>query len=256
MEDIRTLGFPQNFRDTDEESLLKTWDNIFKLPKYNEISEIVKFIFTLPTSSSDTEQAFSVVKMFKTSQRNSLEEKSLEGLILLQQKYAGKTEISITDHMVKSYFEIRQKLNQRKDGIKPQAGPEPGPVSTQRIEQTEDGAEREGPLVRTHSQLDDLQNQDQSSRIEEESKQDAVSNTEYSKTDKSQPAQEGEMEIEILKKKEIRKDSDCDSPLIKKLKKPKVVSSGKKKRSSSKTPNRSNSASKKKPVTSTKRQGK
>jgi len=55
-----------------------------------------------------------VLKLFKTNQRNSLSIQSLEGLLLLHQKFAGSEKIQIIKKAIQLFLEMREEMNQRK----------------------------------------------------------------------------------------------------------------------------------------------
>ena len=79
------------------------------------LSKISNFALTLPTSSADIEQAFSVMKLIKTGIRNRLTEGSLESLMLIFQEYQeNKGRIRITREMIFQYEAFKTELNERK----------------------------------------------------------------------------------------------------------------------------------------------
>ena len=64
------------YRDNLSKSSLTLWNNIpvYQTQSYPFLVKIASIALTLPTSSSDVEQCFSIMKLFKTNKRNSLNE--------------------------------------------------------------------------------------------------------------------------------------------------------------------------------------
>ena len=65
----------------------------WKTGKYSYLIKFFYFSQILPTSSSDAEQEFSIIKLFKSKQRNSLSKEGLEGLLLIQNEIGARTNI-------------------------------------------------------------------------------------------------------------------------------------------------------------------
>ena len=122
-EELRTQVFPQLLRlreinfsqvmSEENDLALDFWCKISQHGQYPSLIKFFRLAQTLPTSSSDIEQAFSILKLFKNNQRNRLSEKSLEGLMLIHQEYANK-EIVISKRALQLFHEIRNSLNERK----------------------------------------------------------------------------------------------------------------------------------------------
>lgn len=85
---LRDTGFDFYCQNSMETSR-NIWATIEKSKKYPALIKFAKLAQILPTSSADIEQAFSIIKLFKTEQRNSLSAESLEGCLLINQKYKG-----------------------------------------------------------------------------------------------------------------------------------------------------------------------
>ena len=77
------------------------------------LSQIMRYLHSLPTTSANVEQSFSVMKLFKTDLRNNLKEETLQSLLLIHQKYQ-KEPIIITSEIFTSYLKMKQKLNEGK----------------------------------------------------------------------------------------------------------------------------------------------
>jgi len=122
-EELRTQVFPQllrlreisstQFMAEENDPTLELWDKISRNGQYSSLTKFFRLSQVLPTSSSDVEQAFSTLKLFKNTQRNRLSEKSLEGLMLMHQEYASK-DILISKRTLQLFSEVRSSLNERK----------------------------------------------------------------------------------------------------------------------------------------------
>ena len=82
---IQTLGI-KVLRGDDEKSGLELWDYIEE-KGFPILADIARFAYTLPTTSANVEQTFSVTKLFKTTQRNRMSEETLEALLLIAEEY-------------------------------------------------------------------------------------------------------------------------------------------------------------------------
>ena len=108
-------------RNTAKDSSLYLWDLVNNSASQNEnktiypmLSSIFRVAHSLPTSSACIEQSFSYLKLFKNQQRNSLNEKTLESLMLLKER--SEDDILISDQLVEMYIKMRDEANKRKDG--------------------------------------------------------------------------------------------------------------------------------------------
>jgi len=64
---------------------------------------------SLPTSSASIEQAFSIMKLLKTDKRNQLSNDTFEALILVNQEFKTKGEITINEEMEKALSDLKKK---------------------------------------------------------------------------------------------------------------------------------------------------
>jgi len=103
------------YRDNTSKSSLSLWNNINETQAFPLLVKIANLALTLPTSSSDVEQIFSIMKLFKSDQRNSLAEASLEGLLLVHQEFKNNGKIEITNDLVELYKLVKKEINQRKE---------------------------------------------------------------------------------------------------------------------------------------------
>ena len=97
----------------DNDLISDVWTRIKNNSKYSSISKFFRLSQILPISSAGVEQAFSVIKLFKTEQRNSLAEETLEGMILLSQE---KQPVLISNRIIELYNQLKERLNLRKSG--------------------------------------------------------------------------------------------------------------------------------------------
>jgi len=149
-------------------SALELWDLIEgSYPnQFPHLSKIFKHIHSLPTTSANVEQAFSVMKLFKNDLRNSLKEDTLQSLMFIHQKYK-EGPIIITEEIYQRYLLFKQKLNEIKSTSSPVSQHVQGNLleteSSQSIFLPEDGNKdrnnvpnNEDNLKRNHSMLPDL----------------------------------------------------------------------------------------------------
>jgi len=110
---LRDQGF-ENFFSGPQDTSLDIWKRIEKTGKYPNLVKFFYFCQILPTSSSDVEQEFSIVKLFKTEQRNSLSPEGLEGLLLINQnKIENKNEVPL--QCLSLFKEFKEELNASKN---------------------------------------------------------------------------------------------------------------------------------------------
>ena len=110
---LRDYGF-DNFQKGENDSSLDIWKRIEKTGKYPSLVNFFKISQILPVSSSNVEQAFSVIKLFKTNQRNSLSNHSLEGLLLLHQKYSECEKVQLPSNVEQLYLKLKEEMNNEK----------------------------------------------------------------------------------------------------------------------------------------------
>ena len=115
---LRTTGEFFSYFQGEDDRILDVWNRISKVNKFNSIAKFAKLSQILPVSSAGVEQAFSVVKLFKTQQRNSLSQESLEGLLLVFQAQQEKNPILFSTKVIQLYEELKEALNLRKNGQK------------------------------------------------------------------------------------------------------------------------------------------
>jgi len=111
---LKEIGIEYSQRN-EKDTSFDIWKRVIDSGKYPSLVKFVKFIQVLPTSSSDIEQAFSIIKLFRTNQRNRLSAKSLEGLILIHQEYQGEKNIILPKNLLNLFSEMKDELNQRKN---------------------------------------------------------------------------------------------------------------------------------------------
>ena len=102
---LKTYGF-HKYKNSKDDSVYVIWDNIAKTQKYNDLCKLAKLALSLPTSSSDIEQGFSVLKLYRTDQRNSLREETLDGLMLVKEEFKDQDEIVIKQAIIDIYNQI------------------------------------------------------------------------------------------------------------------------------------------------------
>ena len=115
---LKTSGEFFSFFQREDDSITDVWNRISCSSKYSSISKFFKLAEILPISSVGVEQAFSIVKLFKTDQRNSLSEESLEGLLLLFQACQEQQVIEISAKTLEMYKELKENLKMRKNSRK------------------------------------------------------------------------------------------------------------------------------------------
>jgi len=103
---------------SEKESVMTVWARIEKDHRYQHLMKIIHMIQILPVSSSNVEQLFSIAKLYRNDQRNSLSESSLEGLLLLHQEFQQSKKLVITPEVIALYKQVRSQLNERKNGKK------------------------------------------------------------------------------------------------------------------------------------------
>ena len=77
--------------------------------------KIILFSQTLSASSSKVEQAFLVMKLFRTDKRNRVSDESLETLMCLCQEFDSLNKIIIPRKMVDLFLDIRSIIKDRKN---------------------------------------------------------------------------------------------------------------------------------------------
>ena len=109
-------------RNTAKGSSLYLWDLIYNStyaddggPKFPMLAKIFQVAHSLPTSSACLEQSFSYLKLFKNQQRNSLQEKTLESLMLLKERSDPNSDL-VSEDLVELYIKLKKELNDRKSG--------------------------------------------------------------------------------------------------------------------------------------------
>ena len=80
------------------------------------LSQIWRAAHSLPTSSSNMEQSFSKMKLIKSLLRSSLQEDTVQSLLLIAQEYQDVDEIEIPQKLIEAYHRVRYTLNKRKSG--------------------------------------------------------------------------------------------------------------------------------------------
>ena len=100
-----------------------------KTGQYPLLYSLMERAFSLPTGSCEVEKSFSRMKFMKTASRNQLSEKTLESLILIEEKYRETTKFEIPELMIRHFEELREKLNNRKskNSANSPTSNEPGP---------------------------------------------------------------------------------------------------------------------------------
>ena len=111
---LRDQGF-DSFNVNPQDNILDIWRRIEKTGKYPYLVKFFYFSQILPTSSSDVEQEFSIIKLFKSEQRNSLSEEGLEGLLLIHQNEIG-ARTNIPPKAISLFKELKEEMNSYKNG--------------------------------------------------------------------------------------------------------------------------------------------
>ena len=143
-----------SYIEGNQESILKFWSAINKSKKFSNLMKIINFTQILPVSSSTVEQSFSVMKLFRTDQRNSLLEESLEGLMLLYQEYNSSKKIVISKKMIDLFKKIRGDINVRKDGKKRKSPVKSKDLSEVELQQIQQVVKKTKKTVNDQSQAD------------------------------------------------------------------------------------------------------
>ena len=112
---LRTSGDLNFYFNSASDNLSDIWMKISKNNNYNQLAKFARLIEILPVSSSDVEQTFSILKQYRTTQRNTLSEESLEGLLLLFEEYQQGDMIKISQKILELYNELKVTLNLRKN---------------------------------------------------------------------------------------------------------------------------------------------
>jgi len=112
---LRDRGF-DSYRRDEKDTTFDVWSRIDKSGRYPSLAKFGRFVQVLPASSSDIEQEFSIIKLFKTEQRNRLSEKSLEGLLFVHQEVKGKKHFTFPQNIITRFHEVKTELNNRKNG--------------------------------------------------------------------------------------------------------------------------------------------
>ena len=142
---LKIKGGLESFQYRSGDKLVDIWERIRISDQYPSLSKFAKLAQILPVSSSCVEQAFSIIKLFRTDQRNRLSENSLEGLILMHQEYHDKSEITISDEMVLLCKEIKENLNNRKSDKKRTSDQISSVIDTQSMDEilnSQEGSQR------------------------------------------------------------------------------------------------------------------
>ena len=142
---LKTKGGLESFQYRSGDKLVDIWERIRISDQYPSLSKFAKLAQILPVSSFCVEQAFSIIKLFRTDQRNRLSENSLEGLILMHQEYHDKSEITISDEMVLLCKEIKENLNNRKSDKKRTSDQISSVIDTQSMDEilnSQEGSQR------------------------------------------------------------------------------------------------------------------
>ena len=118
-EEVRKLASRKRSKYEDENSnILKVWDRIERDKadgfEFVLLPRLVRAAQSLPTSSSDVEQGFSLIKLVKSLLRNQLKEESLEAIMLIIQEYSNR-QIIISNDLVDSFLRIKKNFIDRKN---------------------------------------------------------------------------------------------------------------------------------------------
>ena len=98
----------QEFKQIVQNNTLRLWDLIGNqdIPLIYMLARMAQ---SLPTSSASIEQAFSIMKLLKTDKRNQLSNDTFEALILVNQEFKTKGEITINEEMEKALSDLKKK---------------------------------------------------------------------------------------------------------------------------------------------------
>ena len=96
----------QEYKAIAANNTLKLWDMIGE-DGIELITKVVQTAQALPTTSASIEQAFSILKLFKTDKRNQLCDDSLEALMLINEEFRFNGSINITDQMKKTWLKLK-----------------------------------------------------------------------------------------------------------------------------------------------------
>ena len=99
---LRVHGF-NKYKLNTEDTIYKIWESIRKDNNFNDLYKLAKLALTLPTSSANVEQVFSVLKLYRTDQRNSLKDETLEGLRLIKEEFKNNKEFNISSQILQNY---------------------------------------------------------------------------------------------------------------------------------------------------------
>ena len=105
---LQAKTFNYFHQSNESNSLVALWD-LVEEHGYCLISSIAKAAMALPTSSSDVEQLFSLVKQVKTLTRSSLSVDNLEGILLLSQEYKERSSGIITEDLICLFNSLKYK---------------------------------------------------------------------------------------------------------------------------------------------------
>ena len=107
-------------------SSLRMWDIIestyvhtdqnsgFISKRFPLLSSIIRTAHSLPTSSSNIEQSFSLMKLLKNDLRNNISEKSLRSLMMFCQHFSNEERIAIPKRLIELYNSMRNDSNEKK----------------------------------------------------------------------------------------------------------------------------------------------
>ena len=99
-------------------NMIEVWDkleeDVSNGYQFSLLPKLVKIAQSLPTSSSDVEQAFSGIKLIKTLLRNRLSAEKIESILLIIQAYGGKKRIKIDKKLVDLHKDLIKILTRKK----------------------------------------------------------------------------------------------------------------------------------------------
>ena len=106
------------YEDGKSNNILQVWDNIERDKTdgfvFHLLPQIVRAAQALPTTSSDVEQGFSMIKLVKTLIRNQLKEESLEAIMLIIQEYSNRR-ILLPADLIQSFIDFKMSFNEKKN---------------------------------------------------------------------------------------------------------------------------------------------
>ena len=94
------------YKENPEDTIYKIWENVGRSNNFNDLCHLVKVAFTLSTSLKNVEQSFSILKLYRTDQRNRLKDENLEGIILIKEEFQGIKSIHINSQILQNYERI------------------------------------------------------------------------------------------------------------------------------------------------------